>query len=57
MNRKMDRRGFLASALLTLLAAAASAVRAEGGGRDPGTGIDVGRTSRKRAAYWKELAG
>ena len=57
MKKKMDRRGFLASALMTLLAAAASAVRAEGGGSDPGTGIDVRRTSRKRAAYWKELAG
>lgn len=57
MKENMSRRGFFARALILLLAVLAPHPVS---GRETGSGSgkpEIGKTSRKRAKHWKELAG
>jgi len=54
---RMDRRGFLARTVLILLSLVAVRTGPTGERSAGSSGMEVGRTSRKRADHWKELAG
>lgn len=54
---RMDRRGFLARTFMVLLSVLAAWPGSAVERREDSRGMEVGRTSRKRADHWRELAG
>ncbi len=55
--KKITRRKFLSSAFMLLFSTAAAACGAELSGKESADKPVIGRTSRKKADYSKELAG
>ena len=57
MKKKISRRKFLSSAIMLFFSAVAAVCGAELSSRDSTDKPEITRTSRKKADYYRELAG
>lgn len=57
MKKKISRRKFLSSAIILFFSAVATVAGAELSGKDSADKPEITRTSRKKADYYRELAG
>jgi nitrous oxide reductase len=57
VKKKISRREFLSSAIMLFFSAVAAAGGAKLNGRDSTGKTEIAKTSRKKADYYRELAG